>query len=104
MFSSRKASTIISLLRLSKFYLNNVAWADQELFHLGPVVAASKYITNPDMFKQPITLPSRIFKVPGPAQGYQLDSSPFLKEPLLRLNSHVSSPTSEEVCEWEQVS
>ena len=28
----------------TQFYLKDVAWADSELFHLGPVVAAHLYI------------------------------------------------------------
>ena len=56
----------------TQFYLKDVAWADSELYHLGPVVAAQQRC---------VVLPS---------------GGLFLL--LMGLNSSLSSPTSEQVC------
>ena len=31
----------------TQFYLKDVAWTDSDLFHLGPIVAASRFTSSP---------------------------------------------------------
>ena len=62
----------------TQFYVKDVAWADSELYHLGPVVAAQQI----HQIKQ--------IKIPGHASSGRFNS--------MGLNSALSSPTSEQVC------